>query len=101
MVWRTRRGRGVFTFHQALLDNLAEALHVGLGQVLALLGLLEPFVGARALCQAGRAWLRDVVVFAHGGVAREGACVYVYIYIWGDCRCVRRVGRRESVGARI
>lgn len=57
---------GVFTFHKTLFYNLAQSLHVGLGQVLAALGLLQPFVGPGAFGQAGGPWLGDVVVFAHG-----------------------------------
>ena len=58
-------GLGEFTFHETFLDNLTQSLHVGLWQVLALLRLFQPLVGARALCQARRAWLGDVIIFSH------------------------------------
>jgi hypothetical protein len=41
--------RLALTLHKALFDNFAESLHLGLWQVLALLGLLQPLVGPRAL----------------------------------------------------
>ena len=53
------------TFHETLLDNLAETLHVGLGEVLALLGLFQPFVGPCALCKTRWPRLRDIAVFGH------------------------------------
>lgn len=60
-------GLDVGLFHEALLDDLAQTLHVGLGQVPAQLGLLQPLVGARALCEPRGPWLGDVAVFGHGG----------------------------------
>lgn len=64
--WQGLCCSGVFTFHKTLFYNLAQALHVGLGQVLAALGLLQPFIGPSTFGQTGRPWLGDVVVFAHG-----------------------------------
>jgi hypothetical protein len=55
--------RKPLTFHEALLDNLTQPLHVGLGQVLARLGLLQPFVGSRTLGEAGGPRLGDVAFF--------------------------------------
>jgi hypothetical protein len=64
------RGRGeggvALTLHETFLDNLAEALHLGLGQVFALLGLFQPLVGAGALGQTGRPGLGNVTVSSHG-----------------------------------
>ena len=42
------------TFHQALLDHLAELLHDRLGQIMALLCLLEPFWQSRVRGQLRR-----------------------------------------------
>lgn len=50
------------TFHHEFLDHLAQLLHVWLGQVLAVFGGLEPFVGAGVALQLGRPWLRDLTV---------------------------------------
>jgi hypothetical protein len=59
-------GEGRVTLHEALLDNLTQTLHVGLGQVFALLGLLQPLVWACAFGEARRPRLGDVAVLGHG-----------------------------------
>lgn len=54
------------TLHKTLLHNLTQPLHVGLGQILALLGLLQPFVRAGTLGEARRPRLGNVAIFRHG-----------------------------------
>lgn len=48
----------LLTFHQDLFDLLAQLLHDPLGQVMALLGLLKPFIEGRIGPQVGgaRSW---------------------------------------------
>jgi hypothetical protein len=51
------------TFHETLLDNLTQALHISFRQVLARLRLLQPLVGPRALGEAGGARLGHIAFF--------------------------------------
>lgn len=63
---RIQRARyDLLTLHHILLDHLTELLHVGLGQVLAVLGRLEPLVRARIALEFGWSRLRDLSIW-HG-----------------------------------
>lgn len=55
-------GLDVRFFHETLLNNLTQSLHISLWQVLASLCLLQPLVGSRTLGQTGWSWLRDIAL---------------------------------------
>lgn len=59
------RDEWALTLHEALLYNLAQAFHLSLGQVFALLGLLQPLVGPSAFGEARRPGLGNVAVLPH------------------------------------
>jgi hypothetical protein len=53
------------TLHHILLDHLTQLLHVGLGEVFAVLGGLEPLIRAGIALEFGGSRLRDLTV-GHG-----------------------------------
>lgn len=53
------------TLHHILLHHLTQLLHVGLGEVFAVLGGLEPLVRASIALEFGWSRLRDLAV-GHG-----------------------------------
>lgn len=55
-----RRHPARLTFHQYLLDLLAELLHGPLGQIVALLGLFQPLIDPSIGPQVSRARSRHV-----------------------------------------